>query len=311
MQLYPNSEVVGSKPFCIFDYSKEFQECEYTRGCHWSPDGTCILIVDDKQKFQLFNLPSIFCQGNLLDKEWFSSNERINQETKPALVIKENDSLYDYAWFPGMVSSDPVSSCFITSCMGLPIHLWDAWTGELRASYSPYNHLDELVSAYAIEFSADGCSIIGGYDKSIRIFNTNVPGKVNQEIQFKKQISRISSIASHTELSQIVAGSSYNGDIGLFSINSNRLFCILKGHKKAITHMKFSKDGTKLFSATRNDDEIICWDIRNPGDILRVFKREKNNNQRIRYYLSVYRIYRTSREGNGSQRRTRGDDRCS
>ena len=30
---------------------------------------------------------------------------------------------------------------FVAACRDHPVHLWDAYTGGLRATYTPYNHL--------------------------------------------------------------------------------------------------------------------------------------------------------------------------
>lgn len=58
-----------------------------------------------------------------------------------------------------------------------PIHLWDAFTGELRCSYRGYNNVDELEAAISVTFSADGQNIFCGYKKNVKIFSTGRPGR--------------------------------------------------------------------------------------------------------------------------------------
>jgi len=61
-----------------------------------------------------------------------------------------------------------------------PIHLYDAYTGAVRASYRPYNGLDELEAPMVATFAPDGGSITAaGFrtDRMIQIFDTARPGR--------------------------------------------------------------------------------------------------------------------------------------
>lgn len=59
----------------------------------------------------------------------------------------------------------------------VPIHLWDAYTGRLFASYIAEDNVCELVSARSVCFMADGKKILAGYEKFICIFDLSRPGK--------------------------------------------------------------------------------------------------------------------------------------
>lgn len=67
---------------------------------------------------------------------------------------------------------------------------------------------------------------------------------------------------------------------------SNEPMCIIESHTGGLTHLMFSQDGNQLFSGGRKDPLIYCWDIRNPGKVLQVFKRDVKTNQRI--YFDIY-----------------------
>jgi WD40 repeat protein len=61
-----------------------------------------------------------------------------------------------------------------------PIHLYDAYTGGIRASYCPYNALDEMESPMVVTFSPDGQKILGcGFrtDRTIFSFDSTRPGR--------------------------------------------------------------------------------------------------------------------------------------
>ena len=86
-----------------------------------------------------------------------------------------------YAWYPLMTSSSPLTSLYAT-CRGnsMPIHLIDAYTSQLRASYRPHNGVDELEGPTVVEFSPDGSRIYGtGFktDRTIAVFDTAIPGR--------------------------------------------------------------------------------------------------------------------------------------
>lgn len=54
-----------------------------------------------------------------------------------------------------------------------------------------------------------------------------------------------------------------------------------------ITQVEFSSCGTKLFSAVRKNSEFLCWDLRNPGDVLYSLEgRQSNTNQRIQFAIT-------------------------
>ncbi|CAG8776636.1 11218_t:CDS:2, partial [Acaulospora colombiana] len=50
-----------------------------------------------------------------------------------------------------------------------------------------------------------------------------------------------------------------------------------------VTQVQFSPDGYYLFSASRRDNNIRCWDIRNSGDVLYSLFRQGDTNQRLTF----------------------------
>lgn len=54
-----------------------------------------------------------------------------------------------------------------------------------------------------------------------------------------------------------------------------------------VTQVEFSGCGTKLFTAVRRSGEFLCWDLRNPGEVLCSMQgRRSDTNQRIQYHLA-------------------------
>lgn len=61
-----------------------------------------------------------------------------------------------------------------------PAHLYDAYTGAVRASYRPYNALDEMESPSTVCFANQGSQVVlGGFrtDRMLHVFDLNRPGR--------------------------------------------------------------------------------------------------------------------------------------
>lgn len=128
-----------ANPLMALNYCAEFKvpHDNFTKGCKWSPDGSCLLVTANDSKIRLFNLPTPVVQGQFQCESWFA--EEAEKYTKPAVTVREKETVYDYCWYPLMRSDMPSSCCFATTCRDHPVHLWDAWDGSLICSYLPYN----------------------------------------------------------------------------------------------------------------------------------------------------------------------------
>lgn len=65
----------------------------------------------------------------------------------------------------------------ISGAQAHPVHLWDACSGGLRATYRAYDAMDEVTAANSLEFSPDGSRLYGGFRKAIRSWDTSRPGR--------------------------------------------------------------------------------------------------------------------------------------
>ncbi|XP_063223346.1 telomerase Cajal body protein 1 isoform X3 [Bacillus rossius redtenbacheri] len=178
--------------------------------------------------------------------------------------------------------------CLVSSSQFSPIHLWDAFTGELRCTYSVFNHLDELDPAFSVAFDASGERLYAGCNSKVCVFRTGMPGRVCQarllkdtSLHVEKQYGLVGCIAVNPVMSSIYAVGSYAKSIGLYCEPDGTMLCLLQGHTGGITHLEFSPDGTRLYSGGRKDPEILCWDMRYPGTVLFSAHRAVHTNQRV------------------------------
>lgn len=253
------------------------------KGVKWAPDGSCLLTASEDQRLRIFELPG----------EVGAATGGADTELQSVVDVHEGGAIYDYCWYPAMSSAEPSSCCFLATSRDHPIHLWDAYTGQLRASYSAYDHLDEVVSAHSVCFDPSGARAYCGFERAIRIFDVSRPGR---ECELRRtsptRKSRdglrgiISCFAFAPDYSGLYAAGSYTGTIGLYVENSPALICALDGHAGGVTQLAFSHDGLQLFSGARRDGAVLCWDVRNTCRVLATFERAAPTNQRIGFCLS-------------------------
>ncbi|XP_050308724.1 telomerase Cajal body protein 1 homolog isoform X1 [Anthonomus grandis grandis] len=257
-----------------------YADQHYLKGCKWSPDGTCLLTVVRGGGMNVFELPPDLYSCESLE------HARTIVALNPAISVSESGLIYDYNWYPGMNSGNPATCCWISSGHQGPIHLWDAFTGDLRCSYRGYNAVDELESAMCVSFSADGQNVFCGYRKNVKIFATGRPGREYVEYPITHQASCL--VASQAQPGVVAIGNVKN-TIELVSQSDGtfRSLCKLQGHKGGITSMAFSYDGFRLYSGARKDKELICWDLRVPGRPMFILTRECTTNQKIDIDLSM------------------------
>ena len=63
-----------------------------------------------------------------------------------------------------------------------PLHLWDACNGCLRCTYRAYDAVDEVTAATSVAFSPDGSRLFGGFNRAIRVWQTDRPGRDYREL---------------------------------------------------------------------------------------------------------------------------------
>ncbi|EHB04498.1 Telomerase Cajal body protein 1 [Heterocephalus glaber] len=251
----------------------------FLKGCKWAPDGSCILTNSADNILRIYNLPP----------ELYNDGEQVEYaEMVPVLRMVEGDTIYDYCWYSLMSSSEPDTSYVASSSRENPIHIWDAFTGELRASFRAYNHLDELMAAHSLCFSPDGSQLFCGFNRTVRVFSTSRPGRdceVRATFAKKQGQSGIISCIAFSPTQPLYACGSYGRSLGLYAWDDGSPLALLSGHRGGITHVCFHPDGNRFFSGARKDAELLCWDLRQPSHPLWSLSREVTTNQRIYFSL--------------------------
>ncbi|XP_034194039.2 telomerase Cajal body protein 1 homolog isoform X2 [Osmia lignaria lignaria] len=274
----------NNTPKLLCEATKEYQPSEtcenFTKGCQWSPDGTCLLVPAEDFRIRIYELP----------KELYSEKIPSNltsTDLPVALAVKEGGLIYDTCWYPFMNSWQPETCCFLSTSRESPIHLWDAFNGELRATYRAYNQVDEVEASISIQFIDSAREVWAGFKNALKIFDVERPGRQINTIQFKKDFPNVAGLVSCIKENPIMPGlvafGTYSKSIGLYRDGP---LCTFKTGS-GVTQIEFSSCGTKLFSTVRRSNEFLCWDLRNPGTVLYSLQgRQSDTNQRIQFNVS-------------------------
>uniref|UniRef100_A0A3Q2D6T1 Telomerase Cajal body protein 1 n=1 Tax=Cyprinodon variegatus TaxID=28743 RepID=A0A3Q2D6T1_CYPVA len=258
----------------------------YLKGCKWAPDGSCILTNSADNILRVYNLPP-----EIYSYSW---------DSIPEMVISCVENNINYCFFPHIVN---YKTALASSSRDNPVHVWDAFCGKVRASFRPYNHLDELTAAHSLCFSPDGEQLYCGFEKMVRVFYTKRPGRDCEErptVVKKRGQNGIISCFAFSPCQSVYACGSYSRCAGLYSCQDGTLLALLPTrHNGGLTHLLFSPDGNYLFTGGRKDPEILCWDLRDTGKVLFSLKRNVTTNQRIYFDLDQSGRYLLSGDTEG------------
>ncbi|KAL7060720.1 hypothetical protein AAHC03_09424 [Spirometra sp. Aus1] len=293
---------VCSKPKLFVRVEEEFkryasklpQGNNYLRGCLWSPDGTCLLTNSCDNIFRMFEFPPALTP-NPMDYDLESNS--MEPDTLPAVLwMREPELIYDFCWFPGMKTTDPITCCFASTSRRTPVHLWDAFTGTLRASYRPFNHMGESIAAQSIAFSADGQLLYCGFNRFVQVFYVSRPGSQSERRprlgQKPDQGGIISCLAAHQCGNRgLYAAGSFSGSVGVYT-EPGRQVALAEGPRSGVSQVAFAEPANAgspwfLIVGGRVDSQIFVWDGRWMASPLVVLHRRVENYQRFQFGLDA------------------------
>ena len=248
-------------------------ECHFkhfTKGVKWAKDGSNFAVVTDDNRIHVWK-----AVGNLTR---YDVPEEV--ATEHVVTVREPQPINDFAWHP----SHDLGS-FVTTCNTQPLHMFEAATGKLLCSYVAKNHLDELVSAYSVQFSKCGAKICAGYKKFVRLFEVEYPGRSTEVSTWKQyQAGIVSAVDFGGE--NLLAVGTYCNSVALYDLRSREMtHNPVVGHSGGITQLRISFDGTLLYSGARKDNVIHCRDLRQFEEVLYEFPRVCATNQRMHFDL--------------------------
>ncbi|GKY95612.1 hypothetical protein MPSEU_000522500 [Mayamaea pseudoterrestris] len=211
----------------------------YPNGCKFSPDGLCVLTSSNKDsKLRVYN--TFASETDLMDvgenaddstctaalpsaSPTAASSLPSIRPWKSELCADGGDAVRCYDWYPTMRSDEPASCCFVATARSQPIHLYDAYSGLIRATYRAYNSLDELESAMVVSFQPSGQHFAAaGFrtadQRTIHIFDTAIPGRQSNTFLLGK--TRRSSDGQKGMVSALAYGAARSGQQNLLAVGA-------------------------------------------------------------------------------------------
>lgn len=261
----------------------------FLRGCQWAPDGSCLLTCSDDNRLRIFNMPP--ATAATADS---GSSADAHAQWLPVVEAAQGDLVYDYAWLPTMSSADPASCVFAASSRDTPVHLWDAYTGQLRASYRNYDQYDAIAAALSLAFSRDGQRLLCGMRHAVHVHQLSVPGREYQVRAtqtggigaggFRGLVATMA-VAGPAAPAALLACGSFGGAVSVYDEERGRHVADTPRLGKAVTSMKFSADGRYLWIALRVSGLLYSFDVRNLLRPVLVLDRGPLTNQRMQFDL--------------------------
>ncbi|EKX50697.1 hypothetical protein GUITHDRAFT_134835 [Guillardia theta CCMP2712] len=279
--------------------AKEYQDGKvknnFLKDVKWSPDGLCVLTSSEDKILRIFEIPQGGEEHASDEQSWDQSRDCLTASLRIQLknVRRKERRSTSQLGILGCTQVNlrrVVCSAQRDACdRDHPVHVWDAYTGQCRGSYCAYTDAEELsgaggterAAAYSIGFDNTSNKLYCGYNNCIRVFDIERPGRehvlqptfkrANRESTGQRGI--ISCISFNPDRSGLYAAGSYSRHIALLASPAGKLLYTLNGHRGGVTWLAWSPCGNYLYSGARKDDEILCWDVRNTGDVLFRYER--------------------------------------
>eukprot|EP00088_Acartia_fossae_P000431 TRINITY_DN1017_c0_g1_i4.p1 TRINITY_DN1017_c0_g1~~TRINITY_DN1017_c0_g1_i4.p1 ORF type:complete len:585 (+),score=64.48 TRINITY_DN1017_c0_g1_i4:30-1784(+) len=271
-----------------------------TKGCSWSPTGRKLVVAAEDARYRIYD-----CSHILANQSTLSSSVTPGQELVESVMIKESEMVYDWAWLSPTTQGD--DDLLLSTGRYQPIHLWNTHTGRLLESYKCFDQVDEVTSAYSICPLREGLQLTGdafvaGLKNEIRMFRLSRPGREYQSVAktTKRDIGRLGIVSclDYDLNSGLLAAGSYNKTVNIFHVEGGHLFDSFDGgHFGGITQVKFSPDGSRLYTGARKDDQIHAWEMRQLSKPIFTLNREVSTNQRIEFDITPHHVISGGTDG--------------
>ncbi|KTW28437.1 hypothetical protein T552_01700 [Pneumocystis carinii B80] len=233
----------------------------FVKQVQWSPDGMFLLSSSNDNI-----LRSFIISDSVLEKNEIS-------DLPCSSFVRSAEPVYSYVWYPKMKLNDLNSCCFLASIRDHPIHLYDALTSTLRASYPLIDHCERFLAPNSMIFSLDSTKFIAGTNNMLSIhalhmygsgpiaaFHTTPTRHSKSSLFHPIQKGIISSLSLNT-LGVLAAGT-FSSTVGIYSNEGcGDIVSVFNVGDGGVTQVLWIND-YKLLVVSRKSEKMSIWDIR-------------------------------------------------
>lgn len=152
------------------------------------------------------------------------------------------------------------------------------------AERSAHDAVDDVTAAISCCFVGPGDTVCGGYERFVRLFRLERPGRECSCVPVKA-VGLVTSLAAGPD--HLLAAGGTSKGVALLDARAQEPVALLHGHRGGITHARFSPCGNYLYTAARRDDSVLCWDARALSGAAAVYSMSRggggDTNQRIAF----------------------------
>ena len=156
--------------------------------------------------------------------------------------------------------------CYLIASKDQPVHLYDALTGQLRASYPYIDHQERYVSPHSMIFSSDGSRIICGSKNQVAVFSVDRQGGPDVIMSTKTATKPgiISALALDGTGDNVLAVGTFSATVALFADEGQGglIATFACQNKGGVIKLVWSKCARYLFISSRRASCIEIWDVR-------------------------------------------------
>ncbi|KAG4305564.1 hypothetical protein PORY_001120 [Pneumocystis oryctolagi] len=268
------NELYSSYPYLIaseFSDSCESKKFEFSNNINisfikqvqWSPDGTCLLSSSSDNILRTFVIPY-----DILEKNEVSKLSSFS-------FVRCAEPVYSYLWYSKMKLDDINSCCYLASVRDHPIHLYDALSSTIRASYPLIDHCERFIAPNSLIFSLDGTNyfrFIAGTNNMLSVHALNMYGygpisifrttfsKYSKFSFYPTQKGIISSLCLNN--CRLLAAGTFNATVGIYSNEGEGdIISVFNVGDGGVTQVLWLDD-YKLLVVSRKSEKMSIWDIR-------------------------------------------------
>lgn len=270
------------------------------KSCAFSPSGDHLLTTTEGAN--LLVVDSVDAQV-VKDLRYYDTTSPPLPVDAPAahLTIHAGESINSTAWRPYGASTGV--EYFAAAIRDHPIHVYNAMSGEIECSFVGRNESDELETPMVVCWDLNGSHLYSGAKSVIRVFDMECPGAPSCQFSTKAAARRgglVSAIAFCPDYSGAYAVGTFSNHITVYVENAGSSPALeLDSLPFGVTCLRWSPDGVKLWAGGRNDDDIICFDLRNTRSEIGRISRLCRSQQRYSFALDPWgaRLWTGSQSG--------------